>query len=273
MVYFRSDIGRLGNQLFILAYALYLKRQYGISYVFSHVHFLKYFGFPFYRINNWIKAQFFFRILIKLKRYSNSNLICKVGYAPDIDSVFLNGNLKCIGYFQSPKYFEIQANYIKRKLQIKRRYRKEFIERYGATFTSGHVTVVHTRRTDYQEHKIAFLGDSSVILPIDYYKKAINQLSHKNTSYVLIGDDEDFLRTAFCFLDNKIIIHDKEIMDFQALLNADACILSNSTFAWWGAYLNVKKDRQIIGPMNFLGYNAGKEFPEHIYPKEWQLIG
>jgi hypothetical protein len=55
-------------------------------------------------------------------------------------------------------------------------------------------------------------------------------------------------------------------------MHADICILSNSTFSWWGAWLNDKKDKIVHAPRYFLGWKTQKEFPENIYPSTWNLI-
>jgi hypothetical protein len=272
MVYFRSNIGRLGNQLFILAYALYLRKEYGINYVLSDPHFQKFFRFPFYSFTNWIKSQFFFRVLIRVTGYKKVNITDNVGYFSGADIQFTQANVKCTGYFQSPLFFEKQTMKVKQSLCISKSFQKKFTQKYGHIYRDNHVTVLHSRRTDYKEHKISELGDKPVILPIEYYKKAVKHLKESNTQFVLIGDDINFLNSAFKFLENAIIIHESEIIDFQSLIHADACIISNSTFAWWGAYLNSKENCQIIAPNYFLGYNAKKEFPSNIYPKEWLLI-
>jgi hypothetical protein len=61
-------------------------------------------------------------------------------------------------------------------------------------------------------------------------------------------------------------------MDFQHLLNADVCIISNSTFSWWGAWLNNKPTKVIYAPKYFMGWRIKKEIPDHIYPIDWTLI-
>ena len=66
---------------------------------------------------------------------------------------------------------------------------------------------------------------------------------------------------------NAKYVHESEIVDFQLLMNADICVISNSTFAWWGAYLNRKVHKMVMAPKYFLGFHDGKEFPNGIYSK------
>ena len=54
-------------------------------------------------------------------------------------------------------------------------------------------------------------------------------------------------------------------MDFQLLLHADKLIISNSSFAWWGAYLN-KNKTEVFVPQYWLGFKVDKEIPADIIP-------
>jgi hypothetical protein len=55
-------------------------------------------------------------------------------------------------------------------------------------------------------------------------------------------------------------------------MNADVCILSNSSFSWWGAWLNTKPGKVIYGPQNWLGFGKNDEYPAGIstnLPVNW----
>jgi hypothetical protein len=52
------------------------------------------------------------------------------------------------------------------------------------------------------------------------------------------------------------------------LTRADICVLSNSSFSWWGAWLNTN-DAQIIAPQYWIGNEMKKEYPVNIIPSYW----
>ena len=55
-------------------------------------------------------------------------------------------------------------------------------------------------------------------------------------------------------------------------MNANICILSCSTFSWWGAWLNKQKNLKVYVPKYFLGFKVKKEYPVNIIPKKWKQI-
>jgi hypothetical protein len=56
------------------------------------------------------------------------------------------------------------------------------------------------------------------------------------------------------------------------MINADKLIISNSSFAWWGTYLN-KKNAEVFAPRYWLGFKIRKEYPVGIFNSlNWNLV-
>jgi hypothetical protein len=53
------------------------------------------------------------------------------------------------------------------------------------------------------------------------------------------------------------------------MMNADGCVIGNSSYSWWGGFLNAKKHKKIYAPNNWAGYNAQQEYPVGIMTKEF----
>jgi hypothetical protein len=159
------------------------------------------------------------------------------------------------GYFQSERYFEEVKADLKQLLTIKPSYRQEF-ERILSELTAGPKAVIHIRRGDYTELNMA--------LPISYYKKALSHIVDSAMQYVFISDDPRYVEKEFAFVKNKYISTHNEITDLQFLMNADVCVLSGSSFSWWGAWLNIKPGKVVYAPKNWLGYNTAQEYPTGI---------
>lgn len=169
-------------------------------------------------------------------------------------------------------YFKNHEDNIKFLFSIKPVYKKEFHYKYAYLYKNYTIICIHIRRRDFLNLGQLDLGGDNLSLPVDYYKNAIKKIVVKNPLYVFISDDNDFVTKHFTFLKNKYISTDSEIMDFQHLLNADVCIISNSTFSWWGAWLNNKSEKIIYAPQYFMGWRIKKEIPYTIYPDSWIQI-
>jgi len=184
----------------------------------------------------------------------------------------LENNVYYQGYFQSPLYFFGYEGYIRNAFSIRAAYRTAFAKKYAALYVQYEVVCVHIRRTDYLNLANLNLGDDDLSLPLNYYQKAISSVEGENIHFVFIGDDRQYIIENFKDITNKTITNESEIIDFQHLLNAEKCIISNSTFSWWGAWLNNKPNKIIYAPKFFLGWRVNKEVPKDIYPDAWVQI-
>lgn len=174
------------------------------------------------------------------------------------------------GYFQSPLYFENTEQEIKELFKIKSKFISSYQEKYSVLFKDKKVITLHIRRGDYLHLPQWDLGNPDLSLPVGYYHSLIkNYHQDPNVLFVFIGDDREFIKKEFGYVTNKIISEDNEINDFLHLLYADVCVISNSTFSWWGAYLNKNLNKKVYCPKYFLGFHIKEEFPINIYPEAW----
>ncbi|RZJ77556.1 MAG: hypothetical protein EOO20_28740, partial [Chryseobacterium sp.] len=78
-----------------------------------------------------------------------------------------------------------------------------------------------------------------------------------------VSDDIEYVKAFFKEKPNYIYSNNDEITDFQIIQHSDIAIISNSSFAWWAAYLSPKKNT-VYGPKNWLGFRIGKEHPKRV---------
>jgi len=174
------------------------------------------------------------------------------------------------GYFQSPLYFNEKevTKYFTLKDTVIKTYRTKF----EFILRQKKIVVIHIRKTDYVQLGHLNLGGNDLSLPLIYYHQLIKRIHTEDNYYVFISDEPELISAEFSYLLNKFISKESAIIDFQHMLNADICIIANSTFSWWAAYLNKKKNKIVYCPRYFLGFKINKEYPVNIFPHNWLQI-
>jgi hypothetical protein len=110
-----------------------------------------------------------------------------------------------------------------------------------------------------------------------YYKNAVEyiQKTEKNPVYYIFSDDLEWARDNFTFLDHYHVVDTAQYdnSDYYDLYLMSICrhnIIPNSTFSWWGAYLNRNPGKMVICPDKW----HGSDFilTDEICPKEWKRV-
>ena len=253
-------IGRLGNQLFQYSFLAYLKsKNPHLRFFFPNPHHAQSLGKYFdLGLNNNLKFNskiysVFTRLLPKLLPFKNVS-INSIGSPKDIK---VTNNTIFWGYYQTDWYINNTPGRL--QIKIKKKYINKFQELYGMQFNGKKTIAVHIRRTDYLNyHK------RDISLPIEYFKTRLNAIQDLDSYLVFfLSDDIEYTKKSFDNKPNFIFSGNDEIIDFQILMNADICIISNSSFSWWAAYLNEKKNI-VYAPKNWIGFRIGKSFPTGI---------
>lgn len=272
-LHFNSHMGRMGNQMFQYACAKCMEEAYGYTCSLDDLSKLEYFELaPGERLKNAWKQKIFFHLAKRLFGMEVYNL--------DFDDMVrdYSGWLKqrtrpsmIWGYFQSPEYFEIIAPQIRKYFTVKESYRTALSAFYKENnLRSGAYHAVHLRRSDYKGFVVKGLEGDDFTLPDEYYERAI-ALLNPAIPLVLVSDDPGYCREKYGHLPGVIVSAEDAITDFQLLSHASCLVISNSTFAWWAAWLNTEA-REIYCPRYFLGFKEQREVPVHIYPSGWKQL-
>ena len=144
------------------------------------------------------------------------------------------------GYFQNEKYFRdiretIHDRFINEKIRDKLRLQFENIDESY---------FIHVRRGDYVGNKLYEIDYDS------YYQKAINVLSSNEDSinYYVVSNDIEYCKTYKYFKSDEkskfnFIENIDEIETLYLMTLCKGGITCNSSFSWWGGYLNDKNER------------------------------
>jgi hypothetical protein len=108
-----------------------------------------------------------------------------------------------------------------------------------------------------------------VVLPMDYYEQAVKKFNKKSV-FVVFSDDIEWCKKQEFFktLGNVVFVKD---MDYNEMYLMSLCkhnIIANSSFSWWGAYLNMNRRKKVIAPMQWFGPKGPKDLQD-LRPDSW----
>ena len=124
----------------------------------------------------------------------------------------------------------------------------------------GDVVGVHVRRGDYLQNP-----NIHPTCTVAYYKTAFKRFS--DATFIVCTDTPDWVATNLCS-DNVILSNSKdELEDLYLLSQCSHNIISNSSFAWWGAWLN-NNNPTVIAPKTWFGPDGPQDFHD-MYCDNW----
>lgn len=164
-----------------------------------------------------------------------------------------NQILNLRGYYQSYKYFDDCQDLIQGLLTPKLGFDVKW-----------DCTSIHCRRGDYVN-----LTNEYAQLDMHYYNAAMEEC---NTSkYLIVSDDIEYCKSIF--KGDKFIFSTakSEVEDLALQISCENNIIANSSFSWWGAYLNKNPSKKIIAPSKWFG-PALPHDTKDLIPPSWIKI-
>jgi hypothetical protein len=223
-------------------------------------------------INNLLPAHNFekaFQYFSPLKRrsYYREKKFCF-----DEKVLRLGPNVYLKGYFQSEKYFLPAKAVIKADLTFKNDIAKN-LEEFSASLKNVNSVSIHIRRGDFS--KDAITADYHGTLGVDYYSSAIELIKSKITNpiFYFFSDDINWVKENLQIPEAKFVSDNITKNHFEDLYLMSQCshnIIANSSFSWWGAWLNNNPGKLVIAPKNW--FNKGPKDTYDLYPDDWIIL-
>lgn len=166
------------------------------------------------------------------------------------------------GYFQSEKYFEHCSNEIREMFTIK----DGFVSQKTKDLAKiPNLVGVHCRRGDY----VSTYADHFHVQNMDYYNKSMSLFPGAN--FVICSDDqnwckENFIGQRFTFSEGNIID------DLWLLSHCEHNVMGNSSYSWWGAWLNKNPDKKVVAPAKWFNWAQAHNNTSDLYCKDWIII-
>jgi len=276
--------GGLGNQLF---------------QIFTTIAYAMKYSKPFFFLNNQllgnissgttIRHTYWETFLSSLKPFlKNMNEIPQLMFIKEKDFTYnpLPENFEekmgtlLVGYFQSPKYFERCKEVIYKLLKID--LKKLIVKtKVNINFEDMNIISLHFRFGDYKRYPNVY-----PLLYELYYKNAlsyiVNELSNNTELVVLyfcenesLSEVNDIIKNLKEYFSNISFQRaDPLLEDWEQMLLMSLCnynIIANSTFSWWGAYLNTNICKIVCYPDKWFMPQANKDTKD-LFLDDWIQI-
>jgi hypothetical protein len=262
--------GGLANQLFQWAYGLSLSTDFNTPLYLDISFYDNQVGCTprSFSLNKFPNLKFEIFEFNKMHSNDFSKLGMKI---INDDSVFRkfeydsNFDYRLNGYWGSEKYFEKNKNIIKSSLS----YNDDFIDKIKNSIyrdvLKNNVTSMHIRRTDY----VTSNGYHHV-QPLSYYENALKNIGEYELLYVF-SDDIEWCKYNINF--DKILFVEglDDVEDLWLMSMCRNNITANSTFSWWGAWLNNNPNKKVISPLKWFGPHTNLNGSD-VVPETWVKI-
>jgi hypothetical protein len=216
------------------------------------------------------------KIFIKLE---NRKPLIKKTYITELSPAFekkileirTKKNIYLYGNWQSEKYFKNIKDTIIKDFSLK----KEMTEKtkyFLSKIKKSESVSIHIRRGDYVKNTKT--KEYHGICSLDYYKKAIKLTEEriKNPVFFVFSDDIEWVKNNLKTKNPLTFVSGNNMPDYEEMVLMSKCnhnIIANSSFSWWGAWLNSDPNKIVIAPKKW--YNAPVEIKDLI-PNKWITI-
>lgn len=279
-------IGGLGNQLFQYATARAIAEKRADNVVVDTSGFESYRTHPFCLDKFNCKATYDAKQSWVNKFLSNEKikkLLQKLGFIKKYyfetkltfnEELLLKNNIDYLaGYFQSEKYFLSIRECLLDELTLVKKLNESESSVSNAINNAKNSISIHIRRGDYVSNESA--NKTHGVCDSDYFKKALNYFSEKklldkNTELFIFSDDIEWCRNNLQFDYNMNFVDgssEKPEVDMVLMSQCKHQIISNSTFSWWGAWLNNNYDKVVVAPKEW--FKSTELDSTDIVPDNW----
>ncbi len=177
-------------------------------------------------------------------------------------------NFSYLGYFNNEKYFSEISDIIRNDFKLKKEYSDRLPQELVEKIDKNTSVSVHIRRGDYINNKN--INQYHGTCDVAYYLRATKFLKDKlpNPIFFIFSDDIGWCKDNLNLGPETVFI--SGLKNYEDLILMSKCkhhIIANSTFSWWGAWLNPSLEKIVIAPKKWL--NNPKIDTNTIIPDNW----
>jgi hypothetical protein len=264
-------IGRLGNNMFQIAACVGYAKRYGIDWGIKKGYVES--GFNAYQVDKFFPNLPACDEHFRRHQEHKNNDTCSVHFT-GLDNCWFNYHtipfypegIQLAGFWQSWKYFEGAEQEVRDTLKL------------NTESWQGHISL-HIRRGDYLQYSQSFPP-----IDMEYIRMAVKAIEDKGVECYHIhvfSDDKKWCEENIAqglTGSRHLYFHEgDELKDLTDMASCEHHIISNSTLAWWGAWLDPNPDKIVVSPScvrgNWFGLQSGvRQDVVDLLPPEWIQI-
>lgn len=277
--------GGLGNQMFQWAFARAIEKYTGVPTFIDMTFFKKSYSRP-YELDifaldakkvegfwNNLKIETIWKLRRKLKgkKFLGTYIYEEPHFEFDKEIFNVEPNTYIHGFFQSEKYFKEIENEIREDFKFKLA-PDEINQAHINKINSTNSISLHIRRGDYVQKKR--YQNVYATCSLDYYKRGVERIfkdTNQPPMLFIFSDDKEWVKENLklpfetVYVDNNSGAKSYEDMRLMSLCKHN--IIANSSFSWWGAWLNNNKEKIVIAPQKW--FNDEKIIQTDVIPESW----
>ncbi len=195
----------------------------------------------------------------------------RFAYNPDMEKL---ATWHCIykGFWQSENYFKDCSDDVKKQFTFLPFDEPQNID-CAARMNAENSVAIHLRKgKDYLESEL--MGKN--LCGADYYMKAISYVKEHidNPVFYVFTDNPQWVKDhlpkfEYTLVDWNEVSGKRNFRDMQLMTCCKHNIIGNSTYSWWGAWLNPNPDKIVVAPQKW--FNAINDFfaIDNVVPENW----
>ena len=183
------------------------------------------------------------------------------------------------GYFQSERYFTSVADEVRQQFKLLRPLPAGALAVAERVERTPVAVSVHVRRGDYVNQPDAARVHG--VHGADYYRRATNIIEAglgSNVTFFVFSDEPETASSILDFLPRERLVlvkgdPDRPWDDLTVMSRCHHHVVANSSFSWWGAWLNPRPDKRVVAPRAwFTTSELRQKNTCDLYPDHWILV-
>lgn len=276
--------GGLGNQMFQWAFAHALEKKMGIKIFLDMSYFAKKYARP-YELGifnlecNSVKdfcTKFKIDVLWRFRRkldgksFLGLNLYSEPCFEYDQNLFKVKPNTFIEGFFQTEKYLAGVEDEISTAFNFRPEPDENNLKMIEKIQSTNSVSL-HIRRGDYVQKK--HFQNKYATCSLDYYKNGVQYIakSIENPTLFIFSDDKEWVKENLNLPYETVFVDfnsgAKSYEDLRLMSLCKHNIIANSSFSWWGAWLNANSNKIVVAPQKW--FNDESINQKDVIPETW----